>query len=81
MAAPVTADVLPTAPPSEVSEEVGLAFLRAEALAAADRQLHFAKDEASGRIIVEVRALDGTLIRTIPPSEALDVMSGASDLF
>ncbi len=33
-------------------------------------------DEDSGRVIVQVRDLDGRVIRTIPPSEALDVLSG-----
>ncbi len=36
------------------------------------------KDEDSGRVIVQVRDLDGHVIRTIPPSEALDVLSGAT---
>jgi hypothetical protein len=29
-------------------------------------------------VIVEVRDLEGHVIRTIPPSEALDVMAGAA---
>jgi flagellar protein FlaG len=75
----VRADVIPASPPPEVADEVGLAFLRAEQLADADRELHFAKDPSSGRIVVEVRDLDGTVVRTIPPSEALDIMSGLSE--
>lgn len=76
---PVTADVIPPAPPAEVLEDVAAAAERAEALAAANRELHFAKDPESGRIIVQVRDLDGNVVRTIPPSQALDVMSGLSE--
>jgi len=68
---------LPASPPAEVLDAVGAAADRAAELRAANRELHFRKDEASGRVIVEVRDLDGNVIRTIPPSEALDVMSGA----
>jgi hypothetical protein len=68
---------LPASPPAEVLDAIGAAADRAAELRAANRELHFHKDEASGRVIVEVRDLDGNVIRTIPPSEALDVMSGA----
>jgi flagellar protein FlaG len=68
---------LPASPPPEVLDAIGAAADRAAELRAANRELHFRKDEASGRVIVEVRDLDGNVIRTIPPSEALDVMSGA----
>jgi flagellar protein FlaG len=74
--ATVTADVIPASPPVEVSEEVARAAERAQELHDANRELHFAKDPESGRIVVEVRDLDGNVLRIIPPSEALDVMSG-----
>jgi catechol 2,3-dioxygenase-like lactoylglutathione lyase family enzyme len=67
----------PVYPPAEVLDEVGAAADRAEALAAANRELHFRVDDESGRVVVEVRDFDGNVIRTIPPSEALDVMAGA----
>jgi FlaG protein len=68
----------PASPPPDVLDEIGAAADRAEALAAANRELHFRMDDETGRVIVEVRDLDGNVIRTIPPSEALDVMAGAS---
>jgi FlaG protein len=68
----------PASPPPDVLDEIGAAADRAEALAAANRELHFRVDEESGRVVVEVRDFDGNVIRTIPPSEALDVMAGAS---
>jgi FlaG protein len=77
-AAPDTALLsLPAAPPADALDAVGAAAARAAELRAANRELHFRKDEESGRVIVEVRDLEGHVIRTIPPSHALDVMAGA----
>jgi hypothetical protein len=67
---------LPPSPPPEVLDEVAAARDRAAELAASNRELHFRKDEATGRVVVQVRDLAGNVIRTIPPSEALAVMSG-----
>jgi flagellar protein FlaG len=69
-------DVIPASPPPEVLAEVDAAWERAAALAAQNRELHFKHDEKSGRTIIEVRTLDGEVLRTIPPSKMLDVMSG-----
>lgn len=80
-AAPVhdTAELsLSASPPEAVRDAIGAAADRVDALWADNRELHFRTDEDSGRVIVEVRDLDGHVIRTIPPSEALDVIAGAS---
>jgi flagellar protein FlaG len=69
-------DVIPASPPPEVLAEVDAAWERAAELAAQNRELHFKHDEVSGRTIIEVRTLDGEVLRTIPPSKMLDVMSG-----
>jgi FlaG protein len=69
---------LQASPPAEVREAVGAAAARAAELRASNRELHFEKDEKSGRVIVQVRDLAGHVIRTIPPSQALDVMAGAA---
>ena len=71
-------DVIPASPPPEVLAEVDAAWARADELAAQNRELHFARDEHTGRMIIEVRTLDGEVLRTIPPSEALNVMSGGT---
>ena len=68
---------LPPSPPPEVLDAVAAARDRAAELAASNRELHFRKDEETGRVIVQVRDLAGNVIRTIPPSHALAVMSGA----
>jgi flagellar protein FlaG len=67
-------------PPPEALAEVAAAARRAQDLADRNRELHFHRDEESGRIIVQVRDLDGHVIRTIPPSEALEVMAGLADV-
>ena len=69
-------DVIPASPPPEVLAEVDAAWERSAELAAQNRELHFKHDEVSGRTIIEVRTLDGEVLRTIPPSKMLDVMSG-----
>jgi flagellar protein FlaG len=49
----------------------------AEELHSQQRELHF-EPTSSGRVIVQVRDLDGNVIRTIPPWHALNVMAGAA---
>ncbi|MDP9385084.1 MAG: flagellar protein FlaG [Actinomycetota bacterium] len=68
---------LSSTPPPDALAEVDRAFERVSELAAQNRELHFSRDEASGRIIVQVRDMEGHVLRTIPNSEALHVMAGA----
>ena len=68
--------VIPEAPPPDALREVDRAAQRADELWRDQRELHFEIDQDSNRVIVQVRDLDGRVIRTIPPSEALDVLSG-----
>ena len=65
-------------PPAEVLDEIGAAADRAHQLWAENRELHFSKDSTSGRVVIEVRDRAGHTIRTIPPSEALNVLAGAA---
>ena len=69
---------IPAVPPEDALREVDRAAARADELWRDKRELHFAMDNDSGRVIVQVRDLDGRVIRTIPPSEALDILSGGS---
>ena len=55
------------------------AYGRALELALDGRELHFSTDEATGRIAVEVRTLDGETIRFIPNDEALEAFTGKID--
>ena len=71
-----TVDTLPSRPPAEVLEEMDAASRRYDELRAQQRVLHFTHDPHQNRVVVEVRDLDGNVLRTIPPSKALDVIAG-----
>jgi hypothetical protein len=69
---------VPPAPTEEVRRHVDRAAEVAAQLHASNRELHFTKDDETGRVVIQVRDLDGNVLKTIPPSHALDVMSGAA---
>jgi hypothetical protein len=71
---------VPPAPTDEVRAHVDRAAEIAQDLAVRNRELHFTKDQETGRLVIQVRDLEGKVIRTIPPSHALDVMSGQAEL-
>ena len=66
---------IPAAPPAHVLTEVDQAAVRAAALWAADRELHFEISPAGG-LVVQVRDRAGTVIGAVLPSAALEVLSG-----
>jgi hypothetical protein len=67
---------LPSIPPPEVLDEMANAATAHERLCARERELHFEHDPQSGRISIEVRDGAGHVLRTLTPSEALDVAAG-----
>ena len=69
---------VPPAPTEEVRRHVDRAAEVVAQLHENNRELHFSKDEETGRVVIQVRDLDGNVLKTIPPSHALDVMSGAA---
>jgi len=69
---------IPATPPIEVLDEIGAAADRAHQLWSQNRELHFRRDASSGRLVIEVRDRGGNTIRTLSPSEALDVLEGAA---
>jgi flagellar protein FlaG len=73
-------DVVPSSPPEDVRAQVDRAAEIAEDLAVRNRELHFEKDQETGKLVIQVRDLDGKVIRTIPPSHALDLLSGQAAL-
>ena len=75
-AAAVTVDTLPASPPDAVLEEMWAASRVAQHLHEQARELHF-QTVGDGRVMVQVRDLDGNVIRTIPPGKALDIAAGA----
>jgi len=72
-----TIDTTPSRPPAEVLAEMEAASRRYDELRSQQRELHFTRDETQNRVVVEVRDLEGNVLRTIPPSKALDVIAGA----
>ena len=73
--AAVNVSTLPASPPPAVLEDMHTAARVFEELHAESRELHF-ETTGDGRVIVQVRDLDGNVIRTIPPAKALDVAAG-----
>jgi hypothetical protein len=77
LGAPVEVDVsIPSSPPPDLRAEMAKAAQRADELEEQGRELHFEVDDR-GRVIIEVRDLEGNVIRSIPPSRMLDVVAGA----
>jgi uncharacterized FlaG/YvyC family protein len=68
---------VPLAPTPEAREMVDRAAERVDELAERNRELHFSRDETTNRVVIEVRDLDGNVIKTIPPAKVLEIMSGA----
>lgn len=74
--AAVNVSTLPASPPANVLEEMSSAAEAAEKLRQQGRELHF-EPTGTGRVVIQVRDLDGNVIRTIPPHEAIEVAYGA----
>jgi len=74
--ADLSAGAIPAAPPPEVLDAISAAARAYQTLRAQGRELRFARDADSGRLTIEVRDLDGRLLRKIPPSKLLDVATG-----
>jgi len=77
--AAVSSSEIPTGPPPEVLDAITAAGRVAHELHSQGRELRFvtpAESGGAGRVRIEVRDLDGHVLREIPPSEALDVATG-----
>jgi hypothetical protein len=68
---------VPPAPTPEARAMVDKAAERVQDLIKQNRELHFSRDENTNRVVIEVRDLEGNVLKTIPPATALDIMSGA----
>jgi len=77
-AADVSSSDIPASPPPAVLDAIEAAGRVAHDLHAQGRELRFvpASESRDGRMRVEVTDLDGNILRTIPPSQALDVATG-----
>jgi uncharacterized FlaG/YvyC family protein len=74
-------EAIPAHVPFEVRRDVRVAAHRVEDLAERERELHFAHDRRSGRLVVQIRDFDGFVLRAIQPSEALDIMAGLAETY
>lgn len=63
--------------PPELRVQVRDASRRWEELRAMGRELRFEQDPDSGRLVVEVRDLEGRVISKLPPSSVLEIAAGA----
>jgi uncharacterized FlaG/YvyC family protein len=73
----VSIDTIPASPPQEVLDAIQVAAHVAEELHAQGRELRFDVDSNSHRVRVEVRDLDGNVLRRVPASSALEIAGGA----
>ena len=64
-------------PPPEVQAEVRAALRAADRLHDLGRRLSFSHDESSGRIGIEIRDLDGKLLREVPVGEVFEFAAGS----
>jgi len=71
--ADVSVDTIPASPPQDVLDAMDAASRAYQVLRAQGRELRFSQDDGTGRLVIEVRDLDGNLLRRIPPSKLLDV--------
>jgi uncharacterized FlaG/YvyC family protein len=77
-AADTKLDAIPPAPTEEARRMVDRAAEVVDDLYKNNRELHFSVDESTRRVVIEVRDLEGHVLKTIPPATALDVMAGAA---
>jgi hypothetical protein len=74
---PVALDTLASNPPREVLDQMAAAAQTHESLRAQGRELRFSRDGQSGRTTIEVRDRSGRVLKTISPSQALEIAAGA----
>jgi hypothetical protein len=74
----VTVDTIPSSPPPEVHEAMGVAAQAYDKLQDQGRQMRFKVNEGTGKLVVEVHDLHGNLLFQVPASKALDVAGGGS---
>jgi hypothetical protein len=74
----VHVDMIPSSPPPEVHGAIGVAAQSYQRLHASGHLIGFAIDQTTGKVVIEVRDTQGTLLWTAPPSKALEIAGGAA---
>jgi hypothetical protein len=77
--ASVSLDTLPSAPPPEVVAQIQTAGANYESLQAQGYEVHYSYDEQARKTNVELRDGTGTVLKTLSPSEAVDLAMGGTD--
>jgi hypothetical protein len=72
--AAATVDTIPASPPPGLRAEILAAQRAVHDMHERGRELHF--EMAEGRLRIELRDLDGNVLKTIPPSAALEIAGG-----
>jgi len=67
-------DAIPASPPAELRHEILVAQRAVEEMRARGRELHF--EMAKGRVRIEMRDLEGNVLKEIPGRQALEIASG-----
>jgi hypothetical protein len=63
-------------PPPEVRAEVQAALRSADRLQEQGRRLHFEHDPQTGDLRIELRDVEGNVLRRVPPGEVFDFATG-----
>lgn len=74
----VSVDTIPTSPPDEVKDAMGVAAQAYQNLKDDGSELRFKINEKTGKLTVEVHDTHGNLMFTLPASKVLDIASGGS---
>ena len=73
---PVSLDTFPSSPPQQVLDEISAAGAAYQRLQAQGRELVFSPDEQTGALTIKLRDHSGNDLRTVSPSEAIDIAAG-----
>jgi hypothetical protein len=74
----VRVDTTPSVPPPEVMDQIASASAAYDRLTATGHQLHFAVDQNTRAVSIELHDTQGNVLGTLSPSQVLDVAAGAS---
>ena len=69
---------IPSSPPQEVLDAMGVAAQSYDRLGAADRGLSFKIDDRTGKVVVSVHNNARQVLFTVPGSKALDIAAGGN---
>ena len=64
-------------PPMSVWQEVDAAGRRADELREQGREVHFEVNPQSGQLVIQLRDLDGTVVRDLGVDDAVAIAAGA----